>query len=188
MKLVLILLLHPAHVGRYKGPLPWPVLHAFLGMYLIGTGMAFQHLYPRLLNNVPWLGFVRRLHPVNWNPGPDLDLFFRGAGMGLWAFLVSAIVLIVISRLPPRRNLAIGRIYLCALGTISPFLYCCLAGLILYHIHPVLGLLPAYGLLAGLVLHCILLLELLSVQRAALVYLCPAILLAQLYGCLQLMP
>jgi len=188
MRQLLLLLLHPTHI--VKGPLRVPVFLIHLAVLgFSGTlGLAFQHLYPRLLNEVPWLGFLRKFSLSNWNPAFDLEYFLRGAGMGLWIvgiYLISFLPAHLAGRV---RGQAFPVCYLAALAAASPLLITSALGFLFFYLHLTLGLFWLYGLVAGACLQATLLRELFRVPRSVVVYLAPLVLAVQAYGCFLLLP
>ncbi|NDV62049.1 hypothetical protein G0Q06_06285 [Puniceicoccales bacterium CK1056] len=188
MKLLLILLFHPTYIVKGRSTVPPILILLSVVAYAALCGLAFQHLYPRLLNNVPWLGGFRKLHPGNWNPAFDTELFIRGASMGMILFGTYWISYSLMSLLTPGRAKPITRCALASLSTCVPVLICCAVGFFFYYLHNALGLLPVYGLFAAICLQVILLRDLFGVSRALVVYLVPSVLTAQLIACTLLLP
>jgi hypothetical protein len=184
---LLKLLVHPASVIRTRAVVrPLWLLLAVAGLGLI-TGLAFSHLYPRLLNTIPWLGFLRKFNPGTWDPGFDPELFLRGAGMGLALYGSYFLIYVLLGWVGTcRRTVADHAVH--ALSTCIPLVFGCAAGFLLFYLHRSLGLLPVYGLLAAFALHLVFLRDLFRIPRLLIVYLAPALLMGQLYLCSLWMP
>jgi hypothetical protein len=188
MRQLFLLLLHPTHI--VKGPLYVSVL--LIQIAVIGfaatLGLTFQHLYPRLLNKVPWLGFLRKFSLANWNPAFDLEYFLRGAGMALWIIGIYLVTYLPAHWAGRIRGQAFPVCYLAALATATPLLITSAIGFLFFYLHLSLGLFWLYGLVAGACLQATLLRELFQVPRALVVYLAPLVLAVQAYGCFRLLP
>lgn len=188
MRNLLLLLVHPTHIAKGRKRVPAPLAHLSAAGFVALAGLAFQYLYPRLLNEVPWLGLLRRMNPANWSPAFDPDLFARGAGMGALLVVSYTGAYWLMGQLTPGRGKPMGVCYLAALATCVPLLITAGAGYGFHYLHLGFGILPAYGLLTSACLNVLLLNDLFRVHRAAIVYLAPATLVFQLCGAYLLMP
>jgi len=188
MKLLLILLFHPSHIVKSRQKVAPLLLHLFVLGYVALCGFAFQFLFPRLLNEVPWFGFLRMLSPANWDPIFNLEYFARGSAMGLLVIGLYILVYWLGSYVTPGRAKSPMACYLAALATCIPILLTC--G-IAYAAHPLsewFALLPGYGLLTSTCLHVILLKDLYGFSRPATIYLAPLVFGAQMCGAFLLLP
>ena len=188
MRLLLILLFNPAYAAKGRHTVPPVLILASVISFAALCGLAFQHLYPRLLNTVPWMGTLRKLHPGNWNPAFDMDLFLRGSAMGLILYATYMVAYLVLGWATPGRSKPILHCALAALSTCMPVLICCAGGFFLFHLHFLFGLLPVYGLVAAICLQVIHLKDSFGVNRALIVYLVPSVLAVQLLACNSLLP
>lgn len=188
MRLLLILLFHPTYLVKSSKNVSVFWIHLSVAGFAVMAGTAFQHLYPRLLNRVPWLGFFRKFSPANWNPVFDFDLFIRGAAMAGILLGTYFIGYVLCSPLAAGRERSAKVCYLAALSTGIPFLISCAVGFFFYHLDKSLGLLPVFGLFASTSLLAVLLRDLFGIHRAIIVYLAPTLLSLQLYGCFLLLP
>ena len=186
MRLLLILLVHPAHLIKSRERVPTPLIHLMLLGYGAVCGMSFQFLYPRLLNNLPYLGALRKLHLGTWNPGFDLELFLRGSGMAVAILLISVVVYFLAGFLGKRKSLAVC--YLAGMSTCIPLAITCGLAFGFYFIDKSLGLAPVYGLLVSAFLQAFYLRDLFRVNRALTLYSSPLVLSAQVYLCYYLLP
>ncbi len=186
MKLLLILLVHPTYIFQSSKRVPVLLLNIFVGAYLLLCGMTFQYLYPRVLNEVPFLGFLRKLWLVNWNPGFDMELFFRGAAMGL-VFLIIYFCVFSLSGFVGRGK-SLMACYVAGVATCIPIGVSCGLAFGLYYLDPALGLAPVYGLLASGFLQAFFMKEVCGFDRSLTIYLSPLVLGLQVYICSLLLP
>lgn len=188
MKLLLLLLLHPSRIIHTRDRVHPLVLHLFIAGYLWMCGMAFQFLYPRLLNNIPWLGALRKLNIANWEPAFNMELFLRGAAMAGMALVSFTLVYRCVAILMRRSGRGLYRCYLAGLSTCMPVLTTCSLGFGFYYVADVLGLVPAYGLVTAACLHGIIMKDFCGAPRPVSIYLAPLVLSLQAYACYLLLP
>ena len=188
MKQLLILLLHPAYVVHSRGRVFVPFLHLLAAGYLGVCGYSFQFLYPRLLNNVPWLGALRKLDVTTWNPAFDPELFVRGVAMGFALLFSYLVVYSVMGLLGRGKGSVLVSAYLAALSTCVPILVTCALSFGFYYLHDALGLVPGYGVLTAVCLHVIVLKDLYNCNRAFVVYFAPLVFSVQTYSIYLLLP
>jgi hypothetical protein len=186
MKLLIILLIHPTYIFESSKRVPLLLLNIVVGAYLLLCGMSFQYLYPRLLNEIPFLGFMRKLWLANWNPGFDMELFLRGAAMGL-VFLVVYMAVFAFSGLVGRGK-SLMVYYVAGVTTCIPIGLTCALAIGAHYIEPALGLAPAYGLLVSGFLQAFFMKEVCGFNRSLTIYLSPLFLSIQVYLCSLLMP
>jgi hypothetical protein len=188
MKLLLILIFHPSHIIKSRDRVHPLLLHLAVLGYIALCAYAFQFLFPRLLNQVPWFGFLRMLFPTNWDPTFNLELFLRGGAMGLLVILTYVLVYWLGSFVTPGRAKSPMACYLAGLATCIPILMTNGIALLAYPLHEFVALLPSYGLLASTGLHVILLKDLYGFSRPVTIYLAPLVLGIQLCGVYLLLP
>lgn len=188
MKLLLILLFHPSHIIKSRQKVhPLLLFLAVLGF--IGLcAYAFQFLFPRLLNQVPWFGFLRMLFPSNWDPAFNLELFLRGGAMAALVIFLYVLVYWLGSYVTPGRAKSPMACSLAGLATCIPILVTSGIALLAYPLHELFALLPGYGLLASTGLHVILLKDLYGLSRPITIYLVPLVLGVQACGAYLLLP
>lgn len=186
MKLLLILLIHPTNIIKTSKQVPMVLLNIVAAAYLLLCGMTFQYLYPRLLNEVPYLGSLRKLWMANWNPGFDMELFLRGMAMGL-VFILAYLAAYASAGLAGRaRNLR--SYYVASVTTCIPIGLTCALAFGFHYLEPVLGLVPVYGLLVSSFLQAFFMKEVCGFNRSLTIYLCPVVLGTQVYICSLLLP
>lgn len=167
----------------------WGLPLILLGLaYLYLCGYTFQFLYPRMLDEIPWLGTWRRISSIGRVHSFDPELFLRGFGMGLLVWLSLWALYWVLSLLPGSSLRGVWTAQLFALATCLPFGITVLAAWLLYAIHPYWGFLPLYGLFVSAcrlssVLHAIY-----GLHRFAASWLAPLVFGIQLFGSLRLLP
>ena len=188
MKLLLILLLHPSRIIHTRDRVHPFFLNLSVAGYLCMCGMAFQFLYPRLLNNIPWLGALRKLNIANWEPAFNMELFLRGAAMAGMALVSYTLVYWIVSFFVGRSGRGPSRCYLAGLATCMPILTTSSLAFGFYYLDDVLGLVPAYGLVTAACLHGIILKDFCSAPKPLSIYLAPLILSSQAYACFLLLP
>ncbi|MEX0326200.1 MAG: hypothetical protein AB3N33_08950 [Puniceicoccaceae bacterium] len=188
MKLLLILIFHPSHIVKSRDRVHPLLLHTAVLGYVVAVGYAFQFLFPRLLNQIPWFGFLRLLFPGNWNPGFSEELFLRGSAMAALVFGLYVLVYWLGSFVTPGRAKSPMACYLAGLATCIPILITCGAAIFAQPFHELFALLPAYGLFASTCLHVILLKDLYGFSRPVTIYLAPLVLGTQLCGSYLLLP
>lgn len=186
MKLLLTLLVHPTQILNSSKRVPAALLAIVVVAYLLLCGMSFQHLYPRLLNEIPYLGSLRKLWMANWNPGFDPELFFRGAAMGV-VFLVTYLVTYALAGTLGRGK-TLNVYMVAAVATCMPIGLTCGLAFGFHYIEPILGLVPVYGILVSAYLQAFFLKEVSSINRSIVIYISPVILGIQLYVCSLLLP
>ncbi|MEX0322125.1 MAG: hypothetical protein AB3N63_08205 [Puniceicoccaceae bacterium] len=186
MKLLLILLVHPTFIFKSSKHVPLLLLNIVVAAYLLLCGMSFQHLYPRLLNEIPYLGSLRKLWMANWNPGFNAELFFRGVAMGL-VFLVVYMSVYATAGLAGRGK-KVKVYYVAAVTTCMPIALTCGLAFGFHYIKPVLGMVPVYGLLVSAFLQAFFMKEVCGFNRSLTIYICPVVLGLQLYLCSLLLP
>ena len=188
MKLLLILLFHPSHIVKSRQRVSPLLLHAAVLGFIGTCGYAFQFLFPRLLNQIPWFGFLRMLFPGNWNPGFNLDLFLRGSAMGALVIALYVLVYFLGTYVTSGRPKTPMACYLAGLATCIPIFITNIAALGVYRFHEFAALLPGYGILISTCLQVILLKDLYGFSRPITIYLAPLVLAAQLSGVVLLLP
>jgi hypothetical protein len=188
MKLLLILLFHPSHIVKSRDQVHPFLLHLAVLGYIASSAYAFQFLFPRLLNQIPWFGFLRMIYPSNWDPTFNLELCLRGAAMALLVIAMYVLVYFLGSFITPGRTKPPMACYLAGLATCIPVLITNGVALLAYPFHKFFALLPGYGLLMSTCLHVILLKDLYGFSRPLTIYLAPLVLGTQLCGAYLLLP
>jgi hypothetical protein len=188
MKLLLILLFHPSHIVKSRNKVHPLLLHVAVLGYIAGCAYAFQFLFPRLLNQIPWFGFLRMMFPANWNPVFSIELFIRGAGMGALVVFMYVLVYWLGSFVTPGKAKSPMACYLAGLATCLPIFLTSVVAFAAYPLNEFFALLPGYGLLISSCLHVILLKDLYGFSRPATIYLAPLVLGTQLCGAFLIMP
>jgi hypothetical protein len=188
MKLLLILIFHPSYIVKNRLKVSPFLLHLSVLGFIAACGYAFQYLFPRLLNSVPWLGFLRRLSPANWEPAFNPEFFLRGCAMGLLVIALYVLVYWLGSFVTPGRAKSPMACYLAGLATCVPILLANGAAFAGYPFHKLFALLPGYGLFAATCLHVVLLKDLYGFSRPVAIYLAPLVLGTQLSGAYLLLP
>ena len=188
MKLLLILLFHPSHIITSRDKVHPLLLHGAVLGFIALCAYAFQFLFPRLLNQVPWFGFLRMFFPATWDPTFNMDLFIRGAAMGLLVISLYVLVYWLGSFVTPGRAKSPMACYLAGLATCIPIVVANTVALLAYPLHELFALLPGYGLLTAMGLHVILLKDLYGISRPITIYLAPLVFGTQICGAYLLLP
>jgi hypothetical protein len=188
MKLLLILLFHPSHIIKSRQKVHPLLLHLAVLGFIALCAYAFQFLFPRLLNQVPWFGFLRMLFPANWEPSFSPELFIRGSAMGALVIFLYVLVYWLGSYVTPGRAKSPMACYLAGLATCIPILVTNGLALLAYPLHELFALLPGYGLLASTGLHVVLLKDLYGFSRPVAIYLAPLVFATQFCGAYLLLP
>lgn len=146
MKTILSLLANPSIASSGTIAIPIKLIHAITAIYLLLGSFAFQFLYPRLLDNLPMLGVLRKVQFWKNRSFFSPQLFSNG-------LLICGLILLVVFTVYTvtdwikRKKVDVWKSYVVGIATIIPFLAWLVIGMILFPINPYLGLLPLFGLL-----------------------------------------